>query len=155
MKIDTLPERILEYADPDNWSTWQYSKGADFLCYKGDARPWEIFKEAAAEIEGLSLVAQIAEKHALEIGDALDAKNKECFALAANQCHDGYIGEHGDHCCRKLDTMTAENERIREMLKPDEREMRALRSLEKCLLDKETAEAECKRLRVELEISNG
>jgi hypothetical protein len=31
--------------------------------------------------------------------------SKECFALAANQCHDGYAGEHGHHRCREVERL--------------------------------------------------
>lgn len=57
---------------------------------------------------------------------------EECFALAADQCHDGYAGEHGDHRCREVDDALAraetaearaeraeaENARLREALRP-------------------------------------
>ena len=44
--------------------------------------------------------------------DTLDVKEKECFALAANQCHDGYAGEHGHHLCREVELkVAAETER--------------------------------------------
>ncbi len=99
---DTLPERLIEIGD-------SFDEGSGSKI--GDA-----LREAAAEIKGLSLTAQIAEKHVLEIGDALDAKDQECFALAANQCHDGYVGEYGNHCCRKVEAAEAECERLREAL---------------------------------------
>lgn len=32
---------------------------------------------------------------------------RDNFALAANQCHEGYAGEHGDHMCRIADRLRA------------------------------------------------
>jgi ABC-type proline/glycine betaine transport system substrate-binding protein len=34
----------------------------------------------------------------------------ENFALAANQCHDGYGDEWGNHCCRSIDKAVSECE---------------------------------------------
>lgn len=41
---------------------------------------------------------------------AVEALEKECFSLAANQCHDGYAGEHGHHCCHEVDKMRNERD---------------------------------------------
>lgn len=38
---------------------------------------------------------------------AKDEAEKEAFALAANQCHAGYSGEHGDHMCKFIDRAEA------------------------------------------------
>lgn len=37
------------------------------------------------------------------------------FALAANQCHDGYTGEDGEHCCRALEAASAVVEAARRL----------------------------------------
>jgi len=36
------------------------------------------------------------------------AMEKECFALAANQCHDGYCDDYGNHRCREVDALRAQ-----------------------------------------------
>jgi len=41
---------------------------------------------------------------------------EENFALAADQCHDGYAGEHGHHCCREQDTLRTQLAACREAL---------------------------------------
>ncbi len=74
---DTLPERL------------RVAHGNSF------AR--RLFLEAAAEIKALSLTAQIAEKHALETGAALDAMTAEVERLNQEQCADPYWSEDGHH----------------------------------------------------------
>jgi len=36
-----------------------------------------------------------------------DEARDDAFSLAANQCHEGYAGEHGDHMCRIEDRAKA------------------------------------------------
>lgn len=43
-----------------------------------------------------------------ELERAHDFYSDECFALAANQCHDGYASENGDHRCREVDRLRAQ-----------------------------------------------
>ncbi len=104
----------------------------------------------------------------LEAADALDAMDKKCFALAANQCHDGYIGEHGDHQCRKVDRTSQRAKKWATKAKAAEAECKrqdnllsgrswsfnqvelaraAKKSRDRAIKSKKAAEAECERLR--------
>jgi archaellum component FlaC len=47
-----------------------------------------------------------------EAADEIERLEKECFALAANQCHDGIAGEHGDHVCREIERLRAKNREL-------------------------------------------
>lgn len=38
-----------------------------------------------------------------ELVEKITELKSECFTLAADQCHDGYAGEYGDHRCRYQD----------------------------------------------------
>jgi hypothetical protein len=48
---------------------------------------------------------------------AIKALREENFALAANQCHDGYGDEYGNHRCRKIDTLQADSIRHQRTIK--------------------------------------
>jgi hypothetical protein len=52
------------------------------------------------------VVADILE----EAATAIASLREENFRLAADQCHAGYAGEHGDHRCREIDAL---RERVR------------------------------------------
>ena len=71
--------------------------------------------EIVAEAKRWGMLADPADLHALiaswrERGDALLKLEAENFALAANQCHDGYGDEWGNHCCRSIDKAITECE---------------------------------------------
>lgn len=57
------------------------------------------------------LIAAALTSHASRQVAALEAEN---FALAANQCHEGYAGEHGDHMCRIEDRLKAAERQVAE-----------------------------------------
>ena len=48
-----------------------------------------------------------------ESADEIERLRKECFHLAANQCHAGYGGEYGHHRCAEIDRITAERDEAR------------------------------------------
>ncbi|MDX9862548.1 MAG: hypothetical protein RBS99_16700 [Rhodospirillales bacterium] len=37
--------------------------------------------------------------------DEIERLRAENFALAADQCHDGYAGDHGEHRCREIERL--------------------------------------------------
>jgi hypothetical protein len=48
-----------------------------------------------------------------QAADEIERLRKECFHLAANQCHAGYGGEYGHHRCAEIDRLTAERDEAR------------------------------------------
>jgi hypothetical protein len=48
-----------------------------------------------------------------EAADEIERLQKECFHLAANQCHSGYAGEYGHHRCSEIDRLTKERDEAR------------------------------------------
>lgn len=75
---------------------------------------------------------EIVERHYAELQTQVDALyaereqqaerierlEKENFALAADQCHGGYAGEHGHHRCRELDKQAERIGELEGALKP-------------------------------------
>jgi hypothetical protein len=45
-----------------------------------------------------------------DLANMIGKLENENFALAANQCHDGYAGEYGHHMCKEVELMKAEIE---------------------------------------------
>jgi len=69
------------------------------------------YEEAADRIEALEADVVKWEEFA---NDMLDGKNKriealekECFALAANQSHAGYGDDYGNHRCKRIEALKA------------------------------------------------
>ena len=50
------------------------------------------------------------EDEIVDTRETIERLDKECSALAANQCHAGYAGEYGHHCCKEIDRLTKEKD---------------------------------------------
>jgi len=74
-----------------------------------------------ARIEALEADVVKWEEYA---NDMLDGKNeriealeKECFALAANQCRAGYGDDYGNHRCKHIEDLEAARDAVEEKLR--------------------------------------
>lgn len=58
----------------------------------------------------------VTERNQWNAADEIERLRKECFHLAANQCHAGYGGEYGHHRCAEIDRLTKERDEARREL---------------------------------------
>jgi hypothetical protein len=70
-------------------------------------RPAEWAEDEVAKLR--TEVQQLFETNG-DLANAIGRLENENFALAANQCHDGYAGEYGHHMCREVEQLKAEIE---------------------------------------------
>lgn len=78
-----------------------------------DGNPFEgvedetvLLRDAAAEIKRLREANE-------DWHQRVSLMKAEAEALAANQCHDGYGDEYGNHRCREIDALRNENAQLR------------------------------------------